>query len=91
MFKPADKDRKVTTAEVNRDIKAMFEETFAQIYQDTRQQLINGGIPEEKVEEKLSKIKAELEQQMIIKARGLLRESILEVLEEERQENTPGT
>lgn len=86
MFKPNNKDRKVTIAEVNRDIKATFEKVFAENYQSARQQLLDGGTPEDKVEEKLSKIKAELEPEMIIKGRELLEKSILKVLEEERQE-----
>lgn len=82
---PSSKSRRVTIAEVNRDIKSTFETVFAENYQQIRQQLIEGGIPEQKVDQKVSKIKLQLEQEMIVRARELLRESILEVLEDEQK------
>lgn len=88
MFKPAKiEKRKTVIAEVNRDIKVTFEETFAENYQSAREQLIQGGIPEEKVDAKLSQIKAKLEQKMIINAQQLLREAVLQVAREEKAES----
>ncbi|MBP9727645.1 MAG: hypothetical protein KBD83_09340 [Gammaproteobacteria bacterium] len=84
MFKPAKGEkRKTVMAEVNRDIKATFEETFAENCQSAREQLIQGGVPEKKVEAILREIKAELEQEMIIKAQQLLRKTVLKLAQEE--------
>jgi hypothetical protein len=85
MFKPSEKERKVTIAEVNRDIKATFEEAFSKNYQMASEELINNGFSQEDAAEILTKIKSELEQEMILKARELLNKSILNVLKNERQ------
>ena len=88
MFKPARVEkRKALIAEINRDVKTTFEETFAESYQNVREQLIQGGVSEEKVDAKLSQIKAKLEQKMIISAQKLLREAVLEVAREEMADN----
>lgn len=58
IFKPiSGKKRKVLINQINNDIKETFEETFAENYDSARDQLIKNGVPEEKVEEKLSQIK----------------------------------
>lgn len=92
MFKPAkSEEKKILISEINRDIRETFEETFAENYQSAREQLIQGGVPEEKVDAKLSQIKVKLEQKMIINARQLLSEAVLEVAREEMAEGSKKT
>jgi len=83
MFNPGkDEKRKAVIAEVNKKIKATFEEAFAEDHQLAREILIQGGVPEEKVGETLNEIKAELEQEIIIRAQQLLREKALKIAKE---------
>lgn len=92
MFEPKKgKKRKAVMDEINQEIKATFEKTFSENYQKAREQLIDGGIPEEMVDEKLNQIKAKLEQKMIIEANRLLREEVLKVAREEMEENQSGS
>ncbi len=86
MFKPSKEERKVTIAEVNRDIKATFEEAFAENYQMANEALMNNGFSQEEAANILIDIKFELEQEMIMKARDLLNKSILNVLKNKQQE-----
>lgn len=88
MFKPKKGEkRKALIAEINRDIKETFEETFLENYQNAREQLILGGVSEEIVDEKLGKIKSELEQEIIVRAQEILKQAVLQVVREERIEN----
>ncbi len=87
MFKPVrGEKRKAVIDEINHDIKTTFDKVFADNYPIARESLLRGGIPESKVDEKLSEIRASLQQKMIIEAKQLLRKAILSTVKEQQQQ-----